>query len=52
MVQRARGVEQGSGTNHDEGASAAARTKRLKQRGELICLNDIVMNGKIWDIIY
>lgn len=26
--------------------------QRLKQRGELICLNDIIMNEKIWDIIY
>lgn len=52
MVQRVKGVQQGSGTNHNEGASAVTQAKRLKQQGELICLNDIIMNGKIWDIIY
>lgn len=35
-----RGVEQGTG------ATAVTGVKRLKQQGELICLNDIIMNGK------
>lgn len=42
--------EVGLGT--ERGASALAQAKRLEQQGELIRLNDIIMNGKRRDIIY
>lgn len=47
-----RDVKQETGGYPWRGSTVVTQAKRLKQQGELICLNDIIMNEKIWDIIY